>query len=426
MSGPAAGIPASVGQRLLWMMQHYRGVNGALNCPVLLRLAGPLDVGALRLAVGDLVRRHESLRTVFVGRGPRLRQLVRPPRPVEIGCDDVTGAADPGAALRDRLLAELRAPIDTEVSPIRVLLVKCAAGEQVLCLNVHHFATDAWSNGILSRELGLAYEQALRGRITLPRPAWQFRDFLRNQQDELVGDRLARLQDHWRERLRGARFPDLPGERAGRRNVGAYTRLPIPGHSVAALVELCRSRRATLFAAMLTLYFVVIRRRTGDTDQAVVSLFANRTLPAAQQTVGFLANPLVLRGELPRRASFVELLDRVGSSVRDAFVHQALPYPMLPLDVLDTTAALDVVFQMFPEPVHQTVVAGLDVGPHPMPDGWGTRFDLDISVIPEGEGLALLAAYAVDRFAPAWVNSLLSDLVALAHQVVDGPETPLA
>jgi hypothetical protein len=29
---------ASVGQRLLWQMEHHRGTNGALNCPLFLRL----------------------------------------------------------------------------------------------------------------------------------------------------------------------------------------------------------------------------------------------------------------------------------------------------------------------------------------------------------------------------------------------------
>ena len=63
------GSPATVGQRLLRMIAHYRSGNGALNCPIVYRLHGPLDTAALSAALAALTARHEALRTVLTSAG---------------------------------------------------------------------------------------------------------------------------------------------------------------------------------------------------------------------------------------------------------------------------------------------------------------------------------------------------------------------
>jgi len=59
-------LPLSHAQERLWFIQqHMPGQETAYNMPFALRLAGPLSVGALESSFASLVKRHESLRTVF-------------------------------------------------------------------------------------------------------------------------------------------------------------------------------------------------------------------------------------------------------------------------------------------------------------------------------------------------------------------------
>ncbi|MCS0634800.1 amino acid adenylation domain-containing protein [Streptomyces sp. LP05-1] len=58
--------PLSPAQRRLWFLDRLTGETSAVyHVPLALRFPGRLDTAALRLALGDLVARHEPLRTVF-------------------------------------------------------------------------------------------------------------------------------------------------------------------------------------------------------------------------------------------------------------------------------------------------------------------------------------------------------------------------
>src|SRR6185503_186181 len=90
-----------------WALELQGGpVSAAMNMPFAIRLAGALDVAALRGAVAEIWRRHAILRTTFQSHGGELWQVVGLGNPPGVPMVDLAGL--PGAR-REAHLRELTA-----------------------------------------------------------------------------------------------------------------------------------------------------------------------------------------------------------------------------------------------------------------------------------------------------------------------------
>ncbi|MGY2061492.1 condensation domain-containing protein, partial [Nocardia gipuzkoensis] len=172
------------------------------NIPFAIRIDGPLDVAALAAAVGDVIARHEVLRTVFPEADGLPYQSIRP---VEAVAVPVTVLDDPELLPRT-LATEARYcfAVESELL-IRPRILMLGNDSHVLSLLVHHLVVDHWSFRTILGDLREAYAARSRGA----RPHWaplpvDYADYALWQQDTVDAE-PTRL-DYWRGALAG--LPD--------------------------------------------------------------------------------------------------------------------------------------------------------------------------------------------------------------------------
>ncbi|MET8225186.1 amino acid adenylation domain-containing protein [Streptomyces sp. NPDC005301] len=331
-------IPLSFAQRRMWLTQQLEGGAETYNISPAFRLTGPLDEAALIAAVGDVVARHEPLRTTYVTDAndePHQKIVPAGQAPVQVPVVDVAPAELDAAvgefiAHRFDLMAEI---------PLRVRLFRCAPQEHVLVLLIHHIASDGVSGGPLARDLTQAYTARLEGRAPRfePLPV-TYKDYALWQR-ELLGDvgdpgSLAAAQaEYWRKELSGVPQPlSLPLDRprpATRNSKGDSLPLEVGADVAAGLQKLADERGMTMAMVVQAALGVLLNKLGGGHDVTIGNPIAGRTDEALADLVGLFVNTQVLRVDLSGNPSFVDLLPQVRDKALAAYEHQDVPFETL-------------------------------------------------------------------------------------------------
>ncbi|MGK4584918.1 amino acid adenylation domain-containing protein [Kitasatospora sp. HPMI-4] len=433
-------VPLSPAQRGLWFLHRLEGPSATYNLPFALRLFGPLDRAALTAALLDVVRRHESLRTVYPETGGVPRQQVLAAETAFPGLS-VTEVA-PGA-LAGALARAGRHAFDlVREVPLRAELFVAGPEEHTLLLTVHHIAADGWSMGPLARDLATAYRARLAGRD----PGWaplplQYADHTVRQAaaHRAEGDAespVSRQLAYWREALAG--LPeglDLPVDRPrppapSFRGDTVPVRIPAAVHT--GLSEIARAAGSSLFMVLHTALAQLLSRMSGVTDTAVGTVVSGRGGGQADDLVGLFVNTVVLRSDTSGDPTFRELVARVTAGDLAAFAHQDTPFERLVEELAPRRSTarhplFETMLVLQNTPEARLDLPGLRAEWEVLTTG-AAKFDLTFSLAESrtGQGIEGLVEYSTDLFDRASAVALVERFVTLLHAVVAAPDAPVS
>jgi len=406
------------------------------------RVSGEVDTGALQRALGDVVERHEALRTVIVRDGDDKYQEIYPASAPELSVRDIP--AELGKSREQQAQELIRAletgTIDADKPPlIKAVLARFDDQDSVLALITHHIATDGWSVRVIIRDLVNRYA-AQKGFDVPELPAApQYREFA-TWSREAPDARPAGAIEYWGKALSGALISALPTDFARSAGVPAMTgayRFSIPADLAAAAAKLASASRSTTATVLLAAYQVVMERKLKSKD-IVVATFTPGRGRQFQEAVGSFYNFIPLRTDLSGCTTFREVLGRTRRTALDAYsrdipsihIFGLAPELMGPA-MTDNTAAA--VFQVFPDPVMlaDDTPGGLkfaEISREPqhqertsaMPDGvlW------TLSTAPSGDMIGAIT-FKRNIFSDQTIDEMAKEFSQVLRQVLPDPDAPL-
>jgi amino acid adenylation domain-containing protein len=432
--------PLSFAQQRLWFIDQLTPGSPLYNVPVALRAEGPLDIRVLALCLGEIVRRHESLRTVFAVRDGSPVQVIRPAEPFVLPVVDLSALPESRREALVLTLAgeEAERPFDLACdAQLRAALLRLAEGDHVVALTLHHIASDSWSIGILIREFMALYAAfATGGPSPLPELPVQYADYAVWQASWLRGATLETETAWWRRQLAGLPpLLTLPSDRprpAVQSFRGSSRPVRLPAGLTAQAEALSRREGATLFMVLLAGFQALLARLSGQRDLAVGIPIAGRSRVEIEGLIGFFINTLVLRGDLtgpddPEGGpSFRELLGRTRETALAAYQHQDVPFEKLveelsPERRLDHTPLVQVMLILQNVPAEDLEIESLRLR---VMDGTAktAKFDLTFN-LEEREGeLAGTVHYSTDLFDGTTIDRLILQYERLLAAAVAAPE----
>ncbi|MBV9107910.1 MAG: AMP-binding protein, partial [Gemmatimonadetes bacterium] len=431
-------LPLSFAQERLWFLDRLEPGSATYNIPVARRLAGALDEAALGRALSEIVRRHESLRTVFREVDGSPVQVIAPFSGFTLPIVDLSrlAEAEREATMQRRVTDEAARPFDLSAGPLfRAALLQLGAEDHVLLLSMHHIVGDGWSMGVFFRELSALYEAYREGgESPLPELPVQYADYAVWQREHLRGEALERQLAYWRERLAGApELLELPTDHprpAVQSFRGAHERIGLPVELLERLQRLGRSEGATLFMVVLSAFQVLLSKYSGSEDIVVGSPISGRTRGEVEELIGFFVNTLVLRTDLSGNPSFREVLRRVRGATLGAYEQQELPFEKLVAELrpersLGHSPLFQVMFTLQDAEGGGAALPGLEVS------GVGgelasSKFDLSLGLTATSRGLRGGLTYSTDLFERGTIERMVRHLERVLEQVAADPDVRLS
>jgi amino acid adenylation domain-containing protein len=431
-------LPLSSAQARLWFLDRMQPGSAFYNLSSALRLRGSLDRAALERALGEIVRRHESLRTTFGEADGLPVQVVAPfggfALEVEHRPDLVLSGH--GAEVRRAATEDAARPFDLYAGPLfRARLLCFGADDHALLISMHHAVSDGWSMEIFFRELSTLYDAFREGRESpLPEPPVQYADYAAWERESLGDERVERQLAWWKERMEGApALLELPADHprpAVQSYRGARERIDLPAGLFESLRSLGRREGATLHIVLLGAFQVLLGKYAGTDDVVVGSPVAGRTRPEVEEVIGFFVNTLPLRTDLSGNPTFREVLRRVREATLAAYERQDVPFERLvdelaPERSLGYAPVVQAMFAVADDDALRPRLAGVRAEAVE-PEQATSKFDLLLEFGTSADGLRAVLEYATDLFEPRTIRRMLGHLRRVLEQAAADADVRLA
>jgi amino acid adenylation domain-containing protein/non-ribosomal peptide synthase protein (TIGR01720 family) len=332
-----AGL-TSIQERFIFL-ELYSGGTSIYHIPFLYELNDSVDIALLEKSLSKLVLSHSILRTIF--KENQQGQFYQKVTDTELNC--IKKSYTEAQQLQHYIKSELARPFDlTKNLPIRVgiFIANNTSNAQqsdqlknVLLINIHHIAFDAWSHNIFINELLHHYqngETALiknNNHLTI-----SYCDYSLWQAQFFKSKTLTNQKKYWLSQLAEFEILKLPTDHPRPIHVdhsGALYHFTFNKKLSDKIEAIAATHNTTLFSVFLSAYYIFLSLYSGQTDLLVGGVNANRQHPQIENMIGCFVNTLVYRYKINHQNSFSEIISEVHTLLQHAQANQDLPFENL-------------------------------------------------------------------------------------------------
>lgn len=429
------GYELSPVQERLWVLSQFPEVSLAYNMPGEISLAGSISIEYLRRALGAIISRHESLRTVFrYNNNGELRQWVLTSEELDFSIEEIDFRMlpDAEAAARAYIANDEKKCFDLEHGPLlRAALIRITQDYSCLYYNMHHIISDGISNEILKKEVVAHYNTLQEGTPVQGKELTvQYKDYAVWQRANLVSSEFLLHRHYWLQKLKSVQSPLQLSIQKRRPDSNTYK-----GHRIGACIlpedfsllkAFCSEQGGTLFMGMLSLWAVLFYKYSHQRAVVIGTPVAGRSHNDLRDVIGCFINSLPLKVDIAATDSLADIFLRMKREVLDSYAHGDYPFDRM-IDDLDLSVShnrnplFDIMLSYHNIFGDKSSLAPVnteceDLGPVV------AKLDMLVNFIEEQHHIYLTLDFNTDLFSYERVAGLLADFRVMMRTLLAHPE----
>lgn len=430
--------PLSFAQQRLWFMDQWGANKGTYNIPLAFHLKGKIDTVALEKTFNEIIRRHESLRTIFIQDNKQIIQVIDSKFDFELPVIDFTShlEKDHDKLVKEWIDKEMNYEFQLEDGPLFYSkLLRLSDDDYILFINMHHIISDAWSINILINEISSLYKSFLTKKENeLPTLPIQYKDFAVAQINSSKNKNFKQQMRYWKGKLEGElsvlQLPTDHPRPAQQTYRGNTYHFEIPKKVTQKLKQLSNEEGATLYMTLLSVFKTLLYRYSGQSDVIVGTPIAGRMYKDVEQLIGFFVNTLVLRTDLDGQPTFRELIQRIKEVTLEAYENQDVPFEKLVEEIQPDrnqshSPLFQVMFVLQNALENKLELQGLQTKEMDL-DYETSKYDLTFEIKEEhSQGLKVSIEYNVDLFENETIKRFAKHFQQLLQSATLDPDKPI-
>ncbi len=428
--------PATESQTEIWTSCQLGtdDANRAYNESFSLRLTGLLQREAFDKAFGELVRRHEGLRTAFSADG--LQMVVFQDVSVPVDWIDCSGRPGPEReeCVREYARQDAQHLFDLTYGPlIKATLIRLSDTVHHFTLTAHHIVCDGWSVGVILQDLSILYSAYAQNRTPSMAAAPSLLTYALEEQAYMASAEYREIEQFWLNQYQDS-VPvlDLPTDFTRpriRSYAGNRLDLPLADSLVRGIKGVGIKAGCSFVTTLMAAFEVLLHRLTDQTDIVLGLPAAGQSATGVAGLVGHCVNLLPLRSQPAGDKTFLSFLGERKMGLLDALEHQRLTFGRLlkKLPIKRDISRLPLV------PVVFNVDIGLDNGVAfygleyqliSNPRAFET-FELSLNASGSEQKLVLEWSYNTQLFKAETIRTIHEQFEQLLTHIIDSPTVRL-
>nr|WP_154958151.1 non-ribosomal peptide synthetase [Paenibacillus xylanexedens] len=418
---PTLQYDLSAAQKRIWFLQKLVPDLIAYNLPLVFSISSERDLALYYQSMKIIIQRHEAFRTIILENEGKPKQVILPAYEPPMDITDLMCFENQEDRLNELLEEEQQRIFDFSKPFIRLHAYKLGEARYSVSVVMHHLITDGWSMQIFFKELQKYYVSLEAGKeLELPPPAWKYPDWIQWQQKWLYSQDAEQAREYWLKELQKP-LPvlNLPTDypRPLKQSYeGSFQIFNIKKSLSDRLKSYAKSQGATMHMLMLSSYFLLLHKWSGDNDIIVGFPIAGRDQKETENMIGLFMNMICIRTRFHQGITFHELLDLVKLKCKEVYQHSKYPFDQLVTELnpeRDTSRnpIFSAMFQYF-DNFQESDKSSL--------------FDLAFLCREREQGIEVRIEYSSQLFSEMGIRRLSSYFFNLLEQLIEKPYALIA
>lgn len=314
----------STPQKSIWLTEQiYNGTNiGTISGTLF--IDENINIDLLKETIKIFINKNDSMRTRIIVEDGNPKQFINAVDNPEIEVLNLNNELEL-KKLENEVSSHVFNLINSELYIFKIF--KLQNGNGGIVSNLHHLIADAWSFGIMSKQLKDIYEKLLLNEdFSENNPSYT--DYIENEKNYYASEKYIKDKDYWQNRF--LNVPELScikpynNENAST-NANRY-KASLDINLCEKINKYAKENNTSAYSFLMSIFSIYLSRVSSLDSVVIGTPFLNRSNFKEKNTMGMFVNTLPNRLDINWNLKFSEYLKYVTEEQRNMFRHSKYPY----------------------------------------------------------------------------------------------------